>query len=110
MWFEAISRLKINLDKSEILWVGRVENIEDLTLELGCKVGALPSSYLGLPLGLLINQWRFGMGWRRDFGRSMPCEKDNLFLKEGGSPSFRALCQVRPYILCPFCICHEWFD
>ncbi|RVW70590.1 hypothetical protein CK203_060652 [Vitis vinifera] len=47
----AISRLKINLDKSEILWVGRVENIEDLTLELGCKVGALPSSYLGLPWG-----------------------------------------------------------
>ena len=51
MWLEAISGLKINLNKSEILPVGRVENVEELALELGCKVGALPSSYLGLPLG-----------------------------------------------------------
>ena len=50
MWFEAISRLRINLDKSEILLIGRVENVEILTLELGCKVGALPSTYLGFPL------------------------------------------------------------
>ena len=39
------------MDKSEILPVGRVENLDDLALELGSKVGALPSSYLGLPLG-----------------------------------------------------------
>ncbi|RVW91730.1 hypothetical protein CK203_013727 [Vitis vinifera] len=41
--------LRIKLDKSEILLVGIVENIEILALELGCK-GALPSTYLGLPL------------------------------------------------------------
>lgn len=51
MWFEAISGLRINLDKSEILPVGRVENLGKLALELGCKMGALPSSYLGLPFG-----------------------------------------------------------
>ena len=28
-----------------------MHNIEDLALELGCKVAALPSCYLGLPLG-----------------------------------------------------------
>ena len=39
MWFEAISGLKINLDKSEILPVGRVDNVEELTFELGCKPG-----------------------------------------------------------------------
>ncbi|KAL6322779.1 hypothetical protein AAG906_019048 [Vitis piasezkii] len=33
------------------LFGGRVNDIEDLALELGCKVGGLPSSYLGLPLG-----------------------------------------------------------
>ncbi|KAL6341259.1 hypothetical protein AAG906_032377 [Vitis piasezkii] len=44
-------RLKINLDKSEILPMGRVENVEDLALELGCKVEVLPSYCLGLPLG-----------------------------------------------------------
>ena len=51
MWFEVISGLRIKLDESEILSMGRVENIEMLALELGCKVGALPSTYLGLPLG-----------------------------------------------------------
>ncbi|RVX00739.1 putative ribonuclease H protein [Vitis vinifera] len=51
MWFEAISGLNINLNKSEILPVGRVENVEVLASALGCKVGSLPSTYLGLPLG-----------------------------------------------------------
>ena len=50
MWFEAYLRLRVNLDKSELIPVGRVNNIKDLALELGCKVGGLPSCYLGLPL------------------------------------------------------------
>ncbi|RVW66277.1 hypothetical protein CK203_065982 [Vitis vinifera] len=45
------TRLKVNLEKSELILVGRVNDIKDLALELGCKVGGLPSSYLGLPLG-----------------------------------------------------------
>ena len=51
MWFEVISRLSINLNKSEILSMGRVENVEVLASKLGYKVGTLPSTYLGLPLG-----------------------------------------------------------
>ena len=51
MRFEAISRLRINLNKSKIIPVGRITDIESLALELGCKVRTLPSSYLGLPLG-----------------------------------------------------------
>ena len=43
--------LRINLNKSEILPMDRVENVELLAAELGCKVGSLPSTYLGLPLG-----------------------------------------------------------
>ena len=31
--------------------MGRITDVDALALELGCKVGALPSSYLGLPLG-----------------------------------------------------------
>lgn len=50
MWFEAMSRLRINLEKSEFLPVGRVENIKELAHEFGCKVGTLPSTYLGFPL------------------------------------------------------------
>ena len=51
MWFEAILGLKIILAKSEIILVGNVDNVKNLAHELGCRVGALPSSYLGLPLG-----------------------------------------------------------
>ena len=51
MWFEAFSGLKINLTKSVIIPLGRVDNVEELAAELGCGVGSLPSSYLGLPLG-----------------------------------------------------------
>ena len=51
MWFEAMSGLKINLNKSEIIPIGPVTNAMELALELGCKIGSLPTSYLGLPLG-----------------------------------------------------------
>ena len=49
-WFEASSGLKINLDKSVLILVGEVEEIEEMAMELGCKVGLLPTVYLGLPL------------------------------------------------------------
>ena len=51
LWFEAASCLRINLDKSEIIPVGVVEEIEEMAVELGCRVGSLLSQYLGLPLG-----------------------------------------------------------
>ncbi|KAL6330269.1 hypothetical protein AAG906_040193 [Vitis piasezkii] len=55
MWFEAISDLKINLDKSELIPVGRVSNVMELVAISGCKVGVLPTTYLGLPLGTAHN-------------------------------------------------------
>ncbi|RVW29085.1 LINE-1 reverse transcriptase-like [Vitis vinifera] len=51
MWFEAISGLRANLEKSELIPVGRVENVDELADEFGYKVGKLPSTYLGMPLG-----------------------------------------------------------
>ncbi|RVW56866.1 hypothetical protein CK203_078579 [Vitis vinifera] len=50
-WFEVVSGLRINLAKSEIIPVGEVEEILEMAVELGCKVGQLPSTYLELPLG-----------------------------------------------------------
>ena len=41
MWFESISGLRINLNKSEIIPVGRITDVDVLALELGYKVGAL---------------------------------------------------------------------
>ncbi len=51
VWFQASSGLKINLGKSELVPVGSVPDVEDMAAVLGCKVAALPMSYLGLPLG-----------------------------------------------------------
>ncbi|RVW79332.1 hypothetical protein CK203_040861 [Vitis vinifera] len=48
----AASGLRMNLAKSEIIPVGEVEEILELAAELGCRVGSLPSHYLGLPLGV----------------------------------------------------------
>ena len=52
--------------------------MESLSSELGCKIGSLPSSYLGLPLGAphnCVNVWdsieeRFGKRlalWKRQY-------------------------------------------
>ena len=51
MWFEAMSGLKINLAKSEIIPIGPVTNLVELASELGCNIGSFPTSYLALPLG-----------------------------------------------------------
>ena len=51
MRFEALSDLKINLEKSELIPMGRVSNVDPFADELGCKVGSLPTTYLSLPLG-----------------------------------------------------------
>ena len=51
-WFEASLGLKINLDKSELIPVGVVENLDALAVELGCWIGHLPTTYLGLSLGV----------------------------------------------------------
>ena len=50
-WFKAASGLRINLAKSVLIPVGEVEEIEEMAVELECRVGSLPTVYLGLPLG-----------------------------------------------------------
>ena len=51
IWFEAVSSLKINLGKSELVPIGIVHNMHLLLVVLGCKQGYLPMKHLGLPLG-----------------------------------------------------------
>ena len=51
IWFEAVSGLKVNLGKSELVAVGAVHNMDLLVAVLGCKQGSLAMKYLGLPLG-----------------------------------------------------------
>jgi hypothetical protein len=82
-WFEVVSGLRVNLQKSEMVPVGYVPNLEALVDVLGCKLSALPMTYLRLPLGAKFNSkmiWntiiekierRLG-GWKR------------LYLSKGG--------------------------
>jgi len=49
--FEAVSGLKINLDKSVLVPMSLMDNMDDLVGILGCGVSSLPLKYLGLPSG-----------------------------------------------------------
>ncbi|KAL6349617.1 hypothetical protein AAG906_035778 [Vitis piasezkii] len=41
--------------KSELISIGRVSNVMELAAIFGCKVGVLPTTYFGLPLGAAHN-------------------------------------------------------
>ncbi len=45
------SGLRVNLSKRKLVPVEDVANVQGLTNILGCKVGSLLLTYLGLPLG-----------------------------------------------------------
>jgi hypothetical protein len=49
--FEAVTGLGVNMGKSELVLVGEVRNVDQLVEILCCRIGVLPMSYLGMPLG-----------------------------------------------------------
>jgi hypothetical protein len=49
--FEAVSGLRISLRKFELVPIGEVDDVESLAHILGCRIGFLPMTYLGMPLG-----------------------------------------------------------
>ena len=50
IFFEAMTGLKVNVGKSEIVPIGDVGNLNALARTLCCKVGTLPLRYMGMPL------------------------------------------------------------
>ncbi|RVW27828.1 Transposon TX1 uncharacterized 149 kDa protein [Vitis vinifera] len=78
-----IRGLKINLKKSEIIPVGGVEDVDRAAAVFGCKVGNLPTTYLGLPLGALHNSCRVWDGVEERFKRKLATWK-KLYLSKGG--------------------------
>ncbi|WJZ82701.1 hypothetical protein VitviT2T_002436 [Vitis vinifera] len=99
MWFEAISGLRINLDKSEILPVGRVENLEALALKVGCKVGRLPSSYLGIPLGVNHKSVAVWDGVEERFRKRVAMWKRQFISKGGRITLIRSTLSSMPIYL-----------
>ncbi|RVW82040.1 hypothetical protein CK203_049062 [Vitis vinifera] len=56
-WFEATSGLRINLAKSELIPVGKVEEIEEMAVKLGCRDNLWKKV-------LLVKYGQEGLGWR----------------------------------------------
>ena len=66
-----------------ILLMGRVENLEELALVLGCKVGMLPTTYLGLPLGAPYNSLVAWDGVEERFRKRLALWK-RQYISKGG--------------------------
>ena len=108
MWFEACSGLKINLEKSKLIPVGRVHDIEDLALELSCKVGGLPSYYLGLPLGAPFKSAAVWDGVEECFQKRLTMWKRKYISKGGRVTLIRSTLSSMPlFTLCLFFTCQE---
>ena len=85
MWFEALSRLKINLDKCELIPVGRVNNIDVLADELDARWEASHPP-IGVCLWMLtLSLWQFGMGLRSGTIRDWPYGKSDISPRMGES-------------------------
>ena len=106
MWFEAMSGLKINLAKSEIIPIGPVNNLVELATELGCNIGSFPTSYLGLPLGANTRQWGFGTRLKKDTRRGWLLGRLSISPRVGGLRFFVVFCPVSQFItyLCFECL------
>ena len=64
--FQAIIGLKVNVQKSEMVPIGEIDDVHALAKILGCKVGTLPMSYLGMPLEARIILLQFGiLSWKK---------------------------------------------
>ena len=93
MWFEALLGLRINLEKSELYPIGRVIDVVALTTVVGCKVGSLPATFLGLLLGARYNLVGVWMEWRSASKRGWLYGRDNTSQKEEES-HLEAHCQA----------------
>ena len=49
--FQAVTGLKVNVAKSKMVPIGKVNNVHALVEILGFRVRTLPMTYLGMPLG-----------------------------------------------------------
>ena len=90
MWFEVVSGLRINLKKSELIPLGRVENIDDLALDFGCRVGGLLSTYLGLPLGAPFKSVSVWDGVEERFRKRLAMWKRQYLSKRGRAALIRS--------------------
>lgn len=54
--FEVVSGLKVNFSKTIMEGVSEIVNLDMLAADMGCRMGQLPNTYLGLHLGALYKK------------------------------------------------------
>jgi hypothetical protein len=81
--FEAVSGLRINLGKSELVPIGEVDDVESLAHILGYRIGSLPMTYLGLPFGASFKSLPIWNGVIEKVERRL-ASWEKLYLSKGG--------------------------
>ena len=81
--FQAVTGLKVNIAKNEMVPIGEVNNVQALVEILGCRVGALPMTYLGMPLGAPYKSPSIWNPILEKFERKLAGWK-KLYLSKGG--------------------------
>lgn len=81
--FKAISGLRINVGKSEVIPIGRVGEVQVLADILRCRVSSSPMTYLGFSLGVKFKSVRIWDEIVERVGRRLACWKF-IYLSKGG--------------------------
>ena len=83
--------------------MGNVMNLDDLALELGCRTGTLPTTYLGLPLGMRHNTTEVWDGVEERFRKKLAFWKRRYISKGGRLTLLRSTLSNLPiYIMSLF--------
>ena len=78
-----VTGLKVNVHKCEMVPIGEVDDVHALADILGCRVGSLPMSYLGMPLGASHNSLSIWNPILEKIERKLAGWK-KLYLSKGG--------------------------
>jgi len=81
--FEAVSGLRINLGKSELVPIGEVDDVECLTHILGCRIGFSANDIFGMMLGASFKYLSIWNGVIEKVERRLASWK-KLYLFKGG--------------------------
>ncbi|KAL0011483.1 hypothetical protein SO802_006591 [Lithocarpus litseifolius] len=81
--FQALIGLKVKALKSEMVPIGEVQNIHVLAESLGCRIGSLPMTYLGMPLGAFHKSSTIRNPILQKIEHKL-AEWQNLYLSKGG--------------------------
>ncbi|RVW43416.1 Transposon TX1 uncharacterized 149 kDa protein [Vitis vinifera] len=101
----AVSGLRINLEKSELIPVGRVESMDDLAGDFGCSLGSLPTTYLGMPLGAPFKSVTVWDGVEERFRRRLSMWKRQYLSKGGRATLIRSTLSNLPiYLMSLLCL------